>query len=84
MNAMKMTIENIFKYKTGLDLAKATSLSLEDEKQLVKKRTGRSLDFTSKKDSRRHGRGNPLLAKKRIRKMSYIDKRLESLDKRKK
>ena len=81
----KMTIENIFKYKTGLNISEVANLSLDGEKSLVKQRTGRNLVFSiGKRDHRKLGRGNPLLARKRIRTMSDVDKRLDELGKRKK
>jgi hypothetical protein len=63
----------------GLSFDEIIKLSHTDEIKFVEARIGKPLDFSHKQDSRKLGRGNPLLARKRIKTMSEINKRLDSL-----
>lgn len=78
MNFSPQVSETIYK-KTGMTPEQLSMLSEDDERRLILKITGKNLTFSKKRDSRKFGRGNPLLARKRLRTMDYIDSRISKL-----
>ena len=74
------TKENI-KYITGLTTFDINKMDVLFEDEWVKQQTGRSLMFSNKIRHGIIGRGNPLLSRKKIRTMDYIDKKIDSITK---
>ena len=74
------TKENI-KYITGLTTFDINKMDVLFEDKWVKQQTGRSLTFSNKIRHGIIGRGNPLLSRKKIRTMDYIDKKIDSITK---
>ena len=72
-------MEEITKRKTGLSPSELANLSETEELDLLVKKNNQVPIFSTKKDFRKLGRGNPLLANRRFRTMSYIDKRINDL-----
>ncbi len=71
----KARIEKI----TGVSILEINSLSLSDEKDLVLKKNNNALFFSRRKRGAVAGRGNPLLARKKIRTMEEVDKYLDDI-----
>ena len=65
----------------GLSLSQVCDLSVYDEINLVKAKTGKDLIFSRKRDSRKIGRGNPLLARKRITTIEEVNAKIDALQK---
>jgi hypothetical protein len=63
----------------GLSLSQIYELNTSTEIDFVKAKTGKSLKFSKKSDSRKIGRGNPLLARKKITTIEEIDKKIDAL-----
>ena len=63
----------------GFPLEQACELGVHGEITLVKTRTGKDLQFTKNKDSRKIGRGNPLLAQNRITTIDEINTKIDAL-----
>lgn len=79
MKNVNLNVEAAIKYKTGLSLNEIRNLSLDGERKLVKKKTRKELSYGTSRDFRKIGRGNPLLARKRYRTISYINSRIDEL-----
>lgn len=75
MNRTLKVVESI----TGLTFEEINSLDFENEKELVERKTNKILHFSKKIDSRIFGRGNPLLAKRRITTLKDLDEKLEDI-----
>lgn len=75
MNRTLKVVESI----TGLTFDEINSLDFESERELVKRKTNKILHFSKQTDSRIFGRGNPLLAKKRITTIEDLDDKLEDI-----
>lgn len=78
MRKTKLAVENL----TGLTIRQINSMDFEEEKLFIEKKNKKSLKFSGKKDNKIFGRGNPLLARRRIRTIESIDKRLDELIKK--
>jgi len=65
----------------GLSLSQISELTLFDEINYVETRTGKNLIFSRKMDSRKIGRGNPLLARKRFTTMEELNAKIDALQK---
>lgn len=59
----------------GLSLEKIKTLSFEEEKQWIESRRKDILVFSKKRKHGIAGRGNPLLARRKIRTMKDLDKK---------
>ena len=57
----------------GLPIDKIRKLTVEEEIAWVEKRSGKKLEFSKEKKNLITGRGNPLLARKRIRTAEDLD-----------
>lgn len=64
---------------TGKALYQLAQMTPDEERSLVKERTGCTLDFSKKQRYGIIGRGNPLLARRRIRRMTDLDKKSKQL-----
>ena len=62
----------------GLSLNQVYELSLHEEISLVKAKTGKSLYFTKSYDPRKIGRGNPLLAQRKITSIEEINAKIDA------
>jgi len=71
--------KKILENHIGLPLDQISELCIHEEAALVKTRTGKNLHFTKNADSRKHGRGNPLLVLNRITTMEEINARIDAL-----
>ena len=65
----------------GLLLSQISELTLSDEINYVKAKTGKGLIFSRKMDPRKIGRGNPLLARKRFTTMEELNAKIDALQK---
>ena len=79
MISLKDETKNNLENLLGITLKDLDTLSVSKEVEFVNKRISHKISFSKKKDSRKVGRGNPLLARKRIRTMEEVDKRLDNL-----
>ena len=70
----EMTCMNISK-SVGRPYDAIIELSPEEEKKLI----GGNVKFSKKRNSRKIGRGNPLLARRRFRTLEEVEKRLEEI-----
>ncbi|MBO5559720.1 hypothetical protein [Ruminococcus sp.] len=59
---------------TGASRDEILRMDIYHEVEHVEKRTGRKLIFSTKRDHRRIGRGNPLIARRRHRTMEDVEK----------
>lgn len=64
---------------SGLDYNDFIQMSPMAEKQVVERITRRRLKMSSKRDFRRIGRGNPLIARRRIKTIEEVDKGLSEI-----
>jgi len=71
----------ILEKNIGLSLNQISELTLSDEINYVKAKTGKALIFSRKRDSRKIGRGNPLLARKRFTTMEELNTKIDALQK---
>ncbi len=79
MSLISEKMREITRRKLGLTPEELSELSEEDELSIIVKKNNRIPIFSMKKDFRKLGRGNPLLANRRFRTMSYIDSRIDKL-----
>jgi len=63
----------------GLSMSQIYDLNVSDEIALVKAKTGKNISFTKKLDPRKIGRGNPLLARRRITTIEEINMKIDAL-----
>jgi len=56
-------------------------LNVHDEIDFVKAKTGKSLKFSRRIDSRKIGRGNPLLSRKRIITIEELNAKIDAIQK---
>jgi hypothetical protein len=71
--------KKILEKSIGLPLHQVSDLSIHGEIDLVKDKTGKNLQFTKNRDSRRTGRGSPLLARNKIITMEEINTKIDAL-----
>ena len=71
----KTNLENLL----GLKLNQLDDLGVREEIAYIEKNLPRNIFFSKRKDTRKIGRGNPLLARKRMRTMKYVESRLDNL-----
>ena len=76
---MSKRVESVLVKKTGLSIVEISNLSAKEELALVCKKRGKAPVFSKKRDTRKMGRGNPLLARKRIRTIDDVNKRLHEI-----
>ena len=70
----EMTCMNISK-SVGRPYDTIVELSPEEEKKLI----GGNVKFSKKRNTRKIGRGNPLLARRRFRTLEEVEKRLKDI-----
>jgi hypothetical protein len=63
----------------GLSLSQIYELNVNDEIVFVNAKTGKNVRFTKNSDSRRIGRGNPLLARRKITTIEEINAKIGAL-----
>lgn len=63
----------------GKSIAELSDMSFDEEIDYATKKYGRAPIFSKRPDRRMTGRGNPLIARKRICTMEEIDKRIMEL-----
>ena len=80
MSLISDKMREITKRKLGLYPEQIAELSEEQELSLLIQKNKKAPVFSRIKDFRKLGRGNPLLANKKIRTMDYVDSRLEQLN----
>ena len=74
--AKKILEDNI-----GLSLDQVKELNIHEEMAYVKAKTGKTLTFSKEYDPRKIGRGNPLLARKKITTIEEINAKIDALRK---
>lgn len=74
----KETKENLRKL-LGLRLSELDKYSVPEEIAYLEQQSGKKISFSKARDSRKIGRGNPLLARRRIRTMDEVNKRLDKM-----
>lgn len=79
MSLITEKMREITKRKLGLSPEELSNLSEEEEISIIMQKKNRTPVFPTKKDLRKLGRGNPLLANRRFRTMDYIDSRIKKL-----
>lgn len=63
----------------GRSISELAAMSYEEEIDYAVEKYGKTPEFSKKEDKRMTGRGNPLIARKRICTMEDIDKRIMEL-----
>jgi len=63
----------------GLPLSKVDEMSLSEEIAYVEKKTGKPLTFPQILDTRRIGRGNPLLARGKFTTMEEVNAKIDAM-----
>jgi len=63
----------------GLSLSQMYDLNVSDEIDFIRAKTGKNISFTKKLDSRKIGRGNPLLARRKITTIEEINTKIGNL-----
>lgn len=72
-------VSEILVKKTGMSPAQISLLSEEEERCLIVKMTGTPPKFYVRRDARKIGRENPLLARKKIRTLESVDARISRI-----
>lgn len=75
-------MREIIRRKTGYYPEDISEMTEEEENELIKSKIGSMPHFSRKYDSRKLGRGNVLLARRRFRTIEYINSRIDKLCKR--
>ena len=70
---------NCLEKAVGLSTDKMSGISMEEEYAFVKAKTGCELHYSKVADNRIHGRGNPLIARRRICTKQDVDKWIAGL-----
>jgi len=63
----------------GLTLSQIYEMNVADEIAFVKAKTGKNIIFSKRTDSRKIGRGNPLLARGKITTIEEINAKIDAL-----
>jgi len=63
----------------GLSLSQVCGFTSDEENTFVKAKTGNPLYFSKNYDSRKIGRGNPLLARRKITTIEEINSKIDAL-----
>jgi len=71
----QVTLEKSF----GLPLSQIYEFNVSDEIAFVKEKTGKNIRFSKNLDSRKIGRGNPLLARRKITTIEEINAKIDAL-----
>ncbi len=71
----KKALEN----SIGINLSKLIRMDEEEEREFIYSKVGHRPVFSKKPDARMMGRGNPLIARRRICTMEDIDRRITEL-----
>jgi len=79
MVAIGKEARKILESRVGLPFDQICELSVCDEIALVKARTGKDLNFSKNYDRRKIGRGNPLLALKKMTSMEEVNAKIDAL-----
>ncbi len=68
--------KTIVEANVGLKFDEIVNLSFDEELKFITKQKGAPIVFSKVRNSRKMGRGNPLLARKKIRTMEDVDKKM--------
>ena len=79
MYSLKPTTKRNVETCVSLPFSELVSVDHDDEMCVLKPINGKRIVFPIKKDIRRIGRGNPYLARRRLRTMEEVDKRLSEI-----
>jgi hypothetical protein len=71
--------KKILENSIGLPMNQICELNTYDEIALVESRTGKKLQFTKRQNKRKIGRGNPLLARRKIKTIEEINAKIDTL-----
>ena len=75
MNAISSTTQSNIERTIGLTLDKLNEMTFDQQQEWVEQKTNRKILFSKEKKRGIVGRGNPLLARKKIRTIEDIDKK---------
>lgn len=73
------TTQKLLEKAIGKSIYELSQMDVDEERAYVISRIGKVPIFSPKADSRMRGRGNPLIARRRICTMDDIDKRIMEL-----
>ena len=73
------TTKKLLEKSIGKSIHELSQMDADEERAYVISRIGKDTIFSKKADSRMRGRGNPLIARRRICTMDDIDKRIMEL-----
>lgn len=73
------TTQKLLEKSIGKSIHELSQMDADEERAYVISRNGKVPIFSKKVDSRMRGRGNPLIARRRICTMDDIDKRIMEL-----
>jgi hypothetical protein len=79
MYSLKSTTKRNIENCVSVAFPDLVAMDYSDEPRLLKPVNGGKFVFSTKRDPRKIGRGNPFLARKRFRTMEEIDKRLAEI-----
>ena len=79
MRTLELKTRNNLEFLLGIGLSELEPFDVNEEISYIEKRMSSKIQFSRKKDTRKIGRGNPLLARKRFRTMDEVNKRLDKL-----
>lgn len=74
-NETKRILENLI----GKSVVELSKMDADEERAFIMSKLGKAPIFSKESDSRMRGRGNPLIARRRICTMDDIDKRIMEL-----
>ena len=73
------TTQKLLEKSIGKSIRELSQMDVDEERAYVISKIGQAPIFSNKTDSRMRGRGNPLIARRRICTMDDIDKRIMEL-----
>lgn len=72
-------VKNILENALGKSILELSQMDMDEERDFILSQTGKIPIFSKEADSRIVGRGNPLIARRRLCTMEDIDKRIMEL-----
>ncbi|MBO5364670.1 MAG: hypothetical protein J6A56_04320 [Clostridia bacterium] len=79
MIILKDETKTNLEYLLGLKLEELEKMDVDEEISTLEKTEARKIRFSKERDFRKIGRGNPLLARRRMRTMDDVNKGLDKM-----
>ena len=79
MYRISNTTKKNLEHSLGMSLAAFSSMTAEEEKEWANKKNGKKVVFSKRKRHGIIGRGNPLLARRKIRTIEDLSKKSQDL-----